>query len=185
MFGDRTARRNFPSRFCFDGDKSEERSLHCAGRLLRRSEAEKQRRWPASVGMTGICLGRKKSQGFEGDKERREIPPLRRPAASQERSRKAKAPACFGRDDRYCLGRKKSQGFEGIRRIRRPAPVGMTSVADGGKGAKILAASAMQMRRPASVGMTSVAASWRGREGLGDECGAVRGRDSWRGKICG
>ena len=36
--------------------------------------------------------------------DRREIPPLRRPAASQERSRTAKAPACFGRNDRFfCL----------------------------------------------------------------------------------
>src|ERR1700738_4224985 len=33
--------------------KSEERSLHFAGRLLRRSEAERQMRRPASVGMTG------------------------------------------------------------------------------------------------------------------------------------
>jgi putative protein kinase ArgK-like GTPase of G3E family len=35
--------------------KSEERSLHFAGRLLRRSEAEKQMRRPAAVGMTGIA----------------------------------------------------------------------------------------------------------------------------------
>jgi hypothetical protein len=35
--------------------KSEERSLHFAGRLLLRSEAEKQR--PASVGMTGLGGG--------------------------------------------------------------------------------------------------------------------------------
>jgi hypothetical protein len=34
--------------------KSEERSLHFAGQLLRRSEAEKQMRRPASVGMTGL-----------------------------------------------------------------------------------------------------------------------------------
>src|SRR6202035_1148478 len=38
--------------------KSEERSLHFAGRLLRRSEAEKQMRRPASVGMTGVAGGR-------------------------------------------------------------------------------------------------------------------------------
>jgi hypothetical protein len=37
--------------------KSEERSLHFAGRLLRRSEAEKQKRRPASVGMTGLGGG--------------------------------------------------------------------------------------------------------------------------------
>jgi deoxyribonuclease-4 len=37
--------------------KSEERSLHFAGRLLRRSEAEKQMRRPASVGMTGVGGG--------------------------------------------------------------------------------------------------------------------------------
>jgi hypothetical protein len=37
--------------------KSEERSLHFAGRLLRRSEAEKQTRRPASVGMTGVAGG--------------------------------------------------------------------------------------------------------------------------------
>ena len=37
--------------------KSEERSLHFAGRLLRRSEAEKQMRRPASVGMTGLGGG--------------------------------------------------------------------------------------------------------------------------------
>jgi deoxyribonuclease-4 len=37
--------------------KSEERSLHFAGRLLRRSEAEKQMRRPASVGMTGVADG--------------------------------------------------------------------------------------------------------------------------------
>ena len=35
--------------------KSEERSLHFAGRLLRRSEAEKQMRRPAPVGMTGVA----------------------------------------------------------------------------------------------------------------------------------
>jgi deoxyribonuclease IV len=35
--------------------KSEERSLHFAGRLLRRSESEKQVRRPASVGMTGVA----------------------------------------------------------------------------------------------------------------------------------
>jgi hypothetical protein len=39
--------------------KSEERSLHFAGRLLRRSEAEKQMRRPATVGMTGIAGGGK------------------------------------------------------------------------------------------------------------------------------
>jgi deoxyribonuclease-4 len=38
--------------------KGEERSLHFAGRLLRRSEAEKQMRRPASVGMTGVAGGR-------------------------------------------------------------------------------------------------------------------------------
>src|ERR1700688_5275502 len=37
--------------------KSEERSLHFAGRLLRRSEAEKQMRRPTSVGMTGVAGG--------------------------------------------------------------------------------------------------------------------------------
>ena len=37
--------------------KSEERSLHFAGRLLRRSEAEKQMRRPAAVGMTGVAGG--------------------------------------------------------------------------------------------------------------------------------
>jgi deoxyribonuclease IV len=37
--------------------KSEERSLHFAGQLLRRSEAEKQMRRPASVGMTGLGGG--------------------------------------------------------------------------------------------------------------------------------
>src|SRR6202140_450414 len=37
--------------------KSEERSLHFAGRLLRRSEAEKQMRRPAAVGMTGFVGG--------------------------------------------------------------------------------------------------------------------------------
>jgi len=37
--------------------KSEERSRHFAGRLLRRSEAEKQVRRPASVGMTGVASG--------------------------------------------------------------------------------------------------------------------------------
>jgi deoxyribonuclease IV len=37
--------------------KSEERSLHFAGRLLRRSEAEKQMRRPAPVGMTGVAGG--------------------------------------------------------------------------------------------------------------------------------
>jgi len=35
--------------------KSEERSLHFAGRLLRRSEAEKQKRRPVSVGMTNVA----------------------------------------------------------------------------------------------------------------------------------
>jgi len=35
--------------------KNEERSLHFAGRLLRRSEAEQQMRRPASVGMTGVA----------------------------------------------------------------------------------------------------------------------------------
>jgi hypothetical protein len=35
--------------------------------------------------------------------DRREIPPLRRPTPSQERRRKAKASACFGRDDRSGL----------------------------------------------------------------------------------
>jgi len=39
--------------------KSEERSLHFAGRLLRRSEAEKQMHRPASVGMTGVGGGAK------------------------------------------------------------------------------------------------------------------------------
>jgi deoxyribonuclease IV len=39
--------------------KSEERSLRFAGRLLRRSEAEKQMRGPASVGMTGVGGGTK------------------------------------------------------------------------------------------------------------------------------
>jgi len=39
--------------------KSGERSLHFAGRLLRRSEAEKQKRRPASVGMTGSAEGGK------------------------------------------------------------------------------------------------------------------------------
>src|SRR6202162_4323416 len=34
--------------------KSEERSLHFAGQLLRRSEAEKQMRRPATVGMTNV-----------------------------------------------------------------------------------------------------------------------------------
>ena len=37
--------------------KSEDRSLHFAGRLLPRSEAEKQMRRPASVGMTGAADG--------------------------------------------------------------------------------------------------------------------------------
>jgi Xylose isomerase-like TIM barrel len=37
--------------------KSEERSLHFAGQLLRRSEAEKQVRRPTSVGMTGLGGG--------------------------------------------------------------------------------------------------------------------------------
>jgi hypothetical protein len=35
--------------------KSEERSLHFAGQLLRRSEAEKQMRRPAPVGMTSVA----------------------------------------------------------------------------------------------------------------------------------
>jgi hypothetical protein len=39
--------------------KSEERSVHFAGRLLRRSEAEKQMRRPASVGMTGAAASSK------------------------------------------------------------------------------------------------------------------------------
>jgi deoxyribonuclease IV len=39
--------------------KREEISLHFAGRLLRRSEAEKQMRRPATVGMTGIADGGK------------------------------------------------------------------------------------------------------------------------------
>jgi deoxyribonuclease-4 len=39
--------------------KSEERSLHFAGRLLRRSEAEKQMRRPAAVGMTDVARGGK------------------------------------------------------------------------------------------------------------------------------
>ena len=39
--------------------KSEERSLRCAGRLLRRSEAEQQKRRPAPVGTTGIAGGGK------------------------------------------------------------------------------------------------------------------------------
>jgi hypothetical protein len=39
--------------------KSEERSLHFADRLLRRSEAEKQMRRPAGVGMIGIADGGK------------------------------------------------------------------------------------------------------------------------------
>ena len=38
---------------------SEERSLHFAGRLLRRSEAEKQMHRPAAVGMTGVGGGGK------------------------------------------------------------------------------------------------------------------------------
>ncbi len=50
--------------------KSEERSLHFAGRLLRRSEAEKQVRRPASVGMTGLGGGAKGAKvgatGFAG-----------------------------------------------------------------------------------------------------------------------
>jgi len=37
--------------------KSEERSLHFAGRLLRGSEAEKQMRQPATVGMTDVADG--------------------------------------------------------------------------------------------------------------------------------
>jgi len=45
--------------------KSEERSLHFAGRLLRRSEAEKQMRRPAPVGMTGIA-GDGKETGRDG-----------------------------------------------------------------------------------------------------------------------
>jgi hypothetical protein len=55
----------FLSRFCFalvlsancvlTTMKSEERSLHFAGRLLRRSEAEEQMRRPASVAMTGVA----------------------------------------------------------------------------------------------------------------------------------
>src|ERR1700730_8230083 len=40
-----------------DRKKSEERSLHFAGRLLRRSEAEKQMRRPAAVGMAGVAGG--------------------------------------------------------------------------------------------------------------------------------
>jgi hypothetical protein len=40
-----------------DGRRGEERSLHCAGRLLRRSEAEKQMRRPAPVGMTNVADG--------------------------------------------------------------------------------------------------------------------------------
>src|SRR3984893_19604659 len=39
--------------------KSEERSLHFAGRLLRRSEAEKQMRRPATVGMASVAGGGK------------------------------------------------------------------------------------------------------------------------------
>ena len=39
--------------------KGEERSLHFAGRLLRRSEAEQQMRRPAPVGMTSVAEGRK------------------------------------------------------------------------------------------------------------------------------
>jgi hypothetical protein len=39
--------------------KSEERSLHFADRLLRRSEAEKQIRRPAAVGMTSVAGGAK------------------------------------------------------------------------------------------------------------------------------
>jgi deoxyribonuclease-4 len=39
--------------------KSEERSLHFAGRLLRRSEAEKQMRRPAAVGMADVAGGGK------------------------------------------------------------------------------------------------------------------------------
>jgi len=59
----------FLSRFCFAPVlssncvltvmKSEERSLHFASRLLRRSEAEQQVRRPAPVGMTGIAGGGK------------------------------------------------------------------------------------------------------------------------------
>ena len=45
-----------------DGRSGEERSLHFAGQLLRRSEAEKQMRRPASVGMTGVGGGAKEAK---------------------------------------------------------------------------------------------------------------------------
>ena len=55
----------------------------------------------------------------------------------------------------------------------------MTGIAGGGKKTRV------RGDAPAApVGMTRVAARWKGREGLGDECGAVRGGGSWRGKIC-
>jgi hypothetical protein len=49
---------------------------------------------------------------FDGDEERKEIPPLRRPAASQERSSKANAPPCSGRDDKCCRA-EREQDFDG------------------------------------------------------------------------
>jgi deoxyribonuclease-4 len=45
-----------------DGGSIEERSLRSTGRLLRRSEAEKQMRRPASVGMTGVADGAKRGK---------------------------------------------------------------------------------------------------------------------------
>jgi len=63
--------------------KSEERSLHFAGRLLRRSEAEKQMRRPATVGMAGVAGGGKgarvaaaQAAAARSDKTRTAVPKL-------------------------------------------------------------------------------------------------------------
>src|SRR3984893_18020814 len=63
--------------------KSEERSLHFAGRLLRRSEAEKQMRRPATVGMASVAGGGKgarvaaaQAAAARSDKTRTAVPKL-------------------------------------------------------------------------------------------------------------
>src|ERR1700730_17906005 len=63
--------------------KSEERSLHFAGRLLRRSEAAKQMRRPASVGMASVAGGGKgarvaaaQAAAARSDKTRTAVPKL-------------------------------------------------------------------------------------------------------------
>jgi hypothetical protein len=115
-----------------------ERSLDCAGRLLRRSEAEKQKRRPATLGMTGVAggvKGAKVAAPCDSSLTRRLLDArVFRDShiASLVVAKKQKAPICYARDE-WCCWWRRALLVAAEKRKGRPAAVGMARTGHGGR----------------------------------------------------